>query len=125
MITRSGAARTTLLWVLPGLLLLFCGCHLAGETPAIVGPAADGPSTWCHELCKTILPPYVIEPPDVLMIDAVRVVPRPPYRLQSADVILLQVRGTLPDAPLSGNFNVEPGRATEAGASLRRRASRA
>ena len=30
------------------------------------------------ELAKVSLPPYVIEPPDILLIDALRVVPKPP-----------------------------------------------
>ena len=28
-----------------------------------------------HELAKTSLPPYVVEPPDVLLIDVIRVTP--------------------------------------------------
>jgi hypothetical protein len=37
------------------------------------------------ELAKVSLPPYVIEPPDILLIDALRVVPKPPFRIQSFD----------------------------------------
>lgn len=62
-----------------------------------------------HELQKTVLPRYVIEPPDILVIEAIRVVPRPPYRLQSQDVLGIDVRNTLPDAPISGEFAIQPG----------------
>src|SRR5262245_61255400 len=34
-----------------------------------------------RELAKVPMPPYVIEPPDILLIDAIRVVPLPPYKI--------------------------------------------
>jgi polysaccharide biosynthesis/export protein len=57
---------------------------------------------------KTYHQPYVIEPPDVLNIDAVRLVPRPPYRIEPMDVLILNVAGTLPDRPISGQVVVTP-----------------
>jgi protein involved in polysaccharide export with SLBB domain len=60
------------------------------------------------EKAKTYHPPYVIEPPDVLYLDAVRLVPRPPYRIEPLDVLILQVGGTLPDQPITGQFQVSP-----------------
>lgn len=62
-----------------------------------------------RELCKTVLPTYTIEPPDILVIDAIHIVPRSPYRLRTFDVIALQVRGSLPDAPISGAYPIEVG----------------
>lgn len=62
-----------------------------------------------HELCKTSMPMYVIEPPDILMIDAIHVVPKPPYRLKTSDVLAIQVLGTLPDSPIAGLYPVELG----------------
>ena len=69
------------------------------------GPPPDMP----RELMKITLPDYVIEPPDVLLIDAVRVVPKPPYRISSLDILSIQVEGALPDRPLTGQIQVEPG----------------
>jgi polysaccharide export outer membrane protein len=69
-----------------------------------------------RELAKTILPSYIIEPPDVLLIDAVHVVPRPPYHLRTLDMLSIQVQGTLPDAPIAGTFTVEPGGLVKLGA---------
>jgi polysaccharide export outer membrane protein len=39
------------------------------------------------EAAKAALPAYVIEPPDVLQIDALRLVPRPPYNLMPLDEV--------------------------------------
>jgi polysaccharide export outer membrane protein len=71
--------------------------------PAMVGPPVP------HELNKTVLPAYTIEPPDVLLIDAVRTVPRAPYRLKSGDVLALQVYGLPSDQPISGVHVIDPG----------------
>ena len=62
-----------------------------------------------RELAKTVLPDYRIEPPDILQIDAIHVVPRSPYRLRTLDTLVVSARGALPDAPIDGAFPVEPG----------------
>jgi polysaccharide export outer membrane protein len=54
------------------------------------------------------LPSYIIEPPDVLFIDAIRIVPKPPYRIEPLDVLLVQVAETLPNQPIAGPFPVSP-----------------
>jgi polysaccharide export outer membrane protein len=63
-----------------------------------------------HELAQVPLPAYVIGPPDVLQIDAMRLIPKPPYRISPLDVIAVQVpeKVALPDAPISGLFPVDP-----------------
>jgi len=70
---------------------------------------ATVPSSIPREKCKAILPDYTIEPPDVLTIDAINLVPRSPYKLSTLDVIVVQVEGTLPDQPISGPMPIEPG----------------
>ena len=62
-----------------------------------------------RELSKTTLPKYIIEPPDILRIEAVHLVPRAPYRLRTGDFVSLSVQGTPPDAPITGEYVVEPG----------------
>jgi len=61
------------------------------------------------ELAKITLPPYVIEPPDILLVDALRVVPKPPFRIQSFDTLQVIVEGTLLEQPINGLYVVEPG----------------
>jgi polysaccharide export outer membrane protein len=100
------------IWVIAPLVLLLCGSvgcqsvhrHHQGMPPELL-PPPDMP----RELSKTVLPTYTIEPPDILVIEAVHIVPRSPYFLRTADVIAVHVLGTLPDAPVSGAFIVQPG----------------
>lgn len=72
-------------------------------------PTDPVPANTPRELQKVTLPPYTIEPPDVLTIDAVRVVPKSPYRVNTLDVLVVNVEGTLPEAPIAGPYAVEPG----------------
>ncbi len=59
-----------------------------------------------RELAKTTHPPYTIEPPDILLIDALRVIPQPPYRIEPLDLIVIQANA-LPNAPISGQYAVD------------------
>jgi polysaccharide export outer membrane protein len=70
-----------------------------------VVPSADTP----RELSKVVLPVYTIEPPDILVIEAIHLVPRSPYLLRTGDVVAVNVTRTLPDAPISGAFAIQPG----------------
>ncbi len=67
------------------------------------------PDSVPREQCKVILPDYRVEPPDLLRIEALNVVPRPPYHLRTLDLLTIEVNNTLPDAPISGPRPVEPG----------------
>jgi protein involved in polysaccharide export with SLBB domain len=60
------------------------------------------------ELAKVSMPPYVIEPPDILLLDPIRLVPRPPYRLEAFDQLVIQVSNALADQPISGVYVVSP-----------------
>jgi polysaccharide export outer membrane protein len=60
------------------------------------------------EKSKSSLPSYVIEPPDILLIDAVRIVPKAPYRSQPNDVLSILVSGTLLGQDIAGPFPVDP-----------------
>ncbi len=67
------------------------------------------PDSMPRELSKAVLPMYTIEPPDILTIDAIHIVPRAPYLLRTLDSLSIQVRGTLPDSPIDGIYAIEPG----------------
>jgi polysaccharide biosynthesis/export protein len=48
----------------------------------------------------------VIEPPDLLLIEAIHAVPKQPYRLQAFDMVSIQVGGTPAEAPIAGIFPI-------------------
>lgn len=61
-----------------------------------------------RELEKVTHAEYVVEPPDELLLDAIRVVPLPPYRISALDQLFIQSNRFLPDEPISGTYQVEP-----------------
>lgn len=67
------------------------------------------------EKSRVALPPYRIEPPDIVYIDAVKIVPKAPYRISPQDT--LQIRAVLgpEDQPINGYYVVEPGGAVDLG----------
>jgi polysaccharide biosynthesis/export protein len=102
---RGGACAIVAL-----MALASAGCHIApnkaNETPLqIVPPQSNVP----RELAKTTLPRYTIEPPDILTIDAIQLIPKAPYHLRTLDVIMVEVTEALPDSPINGPYTVEPG----------------
>ena len=60
------------------------------------------------ELNKVTLPPYVIETPDILLIDAIRIIPLPPYRVEPLDVLSISGVNVFESAPIQGMYPVEP-----------------
>jgi polysaccharide biosynthesis/export protein len=112
-LARSGA------WSLVALVALSaCGCQtfpLAGFRPALRNRVLEGQLP-AHgyvpkELDKVNLPTYVIEPPDILLIDAVKVVPKSPYKIEALDILQIVVEGTLegPNQEIFGPYAVDPG----------------
>jgi len=86
-----------------GFLMLGSGCHHI---------RAHKQANHCDppvELNKRILPPHIIEPPDVLQIEAIQLLPGLDYELRPFDVLAVQVVGTPPGAPIEGGYPVEPG----------------
>jgi len=99
------SARTVLL--LLSLTLLLGGCRALDfydrtlEQPAPPGMAPP------YEMAMRSLPEYRIEPPDILQIELLKLVPIPPYRVESYDVLQMKVLNTFLDQPIDGYFLVE------------------
>jgi polysaccharide export outer membrane protein len=94
--------RRGLLWTL-GAALVICtsaaGCLSTRNYP----DAAQAQIP--RELEKVTLPPYVIEPPDILLVDVLRTVPLPPYHIDTQDVLFISYLGpTRPNEPLGGTY---------------------
>lgn len=88
------------------ILLIGSGCHML---PFSSQPLPTAPAAVPRELSKTVLPTYRVEPPDILMIDSVNIVPRAPYFLRTLDSISIDVQGTLPESPINGVYTIMPG----------------
>jgi polysaccharide biosynthesis/export protein len=93
------------------LLVATCGCHYVPvrEAPPPLNPIAPQAGLLPRELNKTVLPTYTIEPPDILVVEALHILPKAPYHLRTGDVLGIQVTGTLPDAPILGAYPIQPG----------------
>lgn len=101
-------------WVVAGLLAVILALLQSGRFPfggeqlppwgnmpieaalALVPPSEELP-----------LKPYRVEAPDVLLIDAVKVVPKPPYHIEPLDTLEITVLGTLPDQNIAGPHAVD------------------
>src|SRR5262245_4548522 len=92
--------------VLLGAVAVFCaaslGCH---GTALLVPPETPLP----RELSKTSHPSYVVEPPDILNINAIRVIPLGAQKIEPYDILTVQVTGLAPNAtPIEGQYAVDP-----------------
>jgi polysaccharide export outer membrane protein len=56
----------------------------------------------------TVLDEYRIEPPDLLQIDLLYAVPLPPYKVQPLDVLAIRVANTPEKDPIGGAYPVDP-----------------
>ena len=100
------------------IIICSAGCRTAPQARVAGGMERlppVGPSM-PRELSKTMLPTYVIEPPDILYIETIHAVPKAPYVLKTLDVLSVRVLGTLPEAPISGSYPIEPGGVVNLGA---------
>ncbi|HUR53300.1 MAG TPA: polysaccharide biosynthesis/export family protein [Gemmataceae bacterium] len=91
-------------WSLTAVTLtagLLSGCGTPQHSQAFVPAAVP------KELNKFNLPEYRVEPPDILLIEAVRALPRPPYRAEPLDVLNVNLTNPLPNDTLSGLITVE------------------
>lgn len=52
-----------------------------------------------RELSKVALPRYVIEPPDILVIEGIHMVPRATYSLRTGDIISIRAQETVGETP--------------------------
>lgn len=116
-------------WRAAGLVLAAAaaGCHGPAGDACCQAPrfdprcVADLPLP--RELNKVSLPSYVIEVPDVVRLDAARLIPGPAYRLAPQDrLYVLAKPGTVFDeGPINGVYPVDPDGTIDLGAQYRGR----
>lgn len=79
------------------------GCRSLHDEPVLI-PKLPVP----RELEKITMPDYVIEPPDILAIGIVHVVPKAPYHLNPLDVVHVSAIGPNSELLLDSDFTVQP-----------------
>lgn len=100
---RRHWGRIVLPVILCGIYASTSGCGAGSKCPP--PPGAPIP----FEKHMTTLPTYVIEPPDILLITTMSVVPKPPYHIKPLDSLAIQVSGTVKEKEIYGLYPIEPG----------------
>ncbi len=85
------------------------GCQVVRHTDHPLPPTPPVGGDLPRELSKVILPTYRIEPPDILLIEALNMVPKPPYRLRAMDILHVSATGTIEQYPIESEYAIEPG----------------
>jgi len=97
-------------WMLLALLLGTSGCtaFLAPREPfPATPPEPPVESNVPRELDKVTMPRYMIQPPDILLIEGVKLVPKSPHKVETFDVLLVRVTGAYPDQPIDDTYSVD------------------
>jgi polysaccharide export outer membrane protein len=91
------------------------GCHVIypGRNPD--GPIPAIPPETPRELCKVTLPDYIIEPPDILSIEAISLLPKQPYMLRPLDAVSVITQGLPEESNLAGEYVVQANGAIDLG----------
>jgi polysaccharide export outer membrane protein len=100
-------------WV--GLAAVLGGCHYYHDLKAQHDCCCPPDFNCCNiadapvpkELVKVSMPPYVVETPDILQIEAIRVIPLPPYRLEPLDIVYITAQNVFESAPLNGLYPID------------------
>ena len=86
-----------------------CTAFLEPREPYPITPPEPSPNSQVpRELDMVSLPAYVIEPPDILFIQAVKIVPKPPHKLEPFDALLVRVANAFADQPIAEAFFIDP-----------------
>ena len=107
-------ARALSLRLVAVLAVLACGggCRTYWGLRPVPAAAVGAPEQPVpREKSMVSLPPYVIEPPDILLIDALRIIPKEPFTIQPLDILQVDADPTTTklDNPIRGLYLVEPG----------------
>ena len=93
---------------LAALIMCGSGCRTIYPGRMPNGPKPCIPECVPRELAKVAMPEYIIEPPDVLTIEAISLIPLQPYFLRPLDVVNISSTGLTEDVILAGDYLVQP-----------------
>ena len=84
-------------------VLLLAGCRTINPYDPKLEPPMPAALQPPREQNKVSLPAYRIEPPDVVQIEMLKLIPKPPYRADVFDVLEIRAN-TPPDQPLDNQY---------------------
>ncbi|WP_425395684.1 M56 family metallopeptidase [Aeoliella sp.] len=101
------------LFVVVGLFQAVRIERVQADEPVAPPAVTPTPSEATHETIrnewtKQPLPPYVIEPPDILLIDATKLVPKMPHKIEPFDGLLIRAEGVDENHPIQNAYFVDP-----------------
>jgi len=106
---HSDAARAAILLAVLVVASSGCTAFLEPREPYPITPPEPSPlSAVPRELEMVSLPPYVVEPPDILFLQAVKIVPKAPHVIEPFDGLLIRVANAFADQPIADAFAVDP-----------------
>lgn len=86
-----------------------CTAFLEPREPYPITPPEPSPNSAVpRELEMVSLPSYTVAPPDILFIQAVKVVPKSPHKLEPYDTILVRVANAFSDQPIADAYFIDP-----------------
>lgn len=91
-----------------GWVILTLGCQIPPIRHYPVSPGAPAGGAVARELEMVTYPVYTVAAPDILLIDAVRVVPKSPYKIKELDIVHIFVAGAGPTEQVGGIVQVQP-----------------
>ncbi|HEX6964042.1 MAG TPA: polysaccharide biosynthesis/export family protein [Lacipirellula sp.] len=99
-----------LTWLMVAVLAATSGCtaFMEPRNPVPVTPAPTPPTSPVpRELEMVTMPRYTIAPPDILLVEGVKLVPKSPHRIETFDVLLIRAVGAFPEQPIDNTYNVD------------------
>jgi polysaccharide export outer membrane protein len=101
--------RTHMAWALVVIAVIACsGCRAIYPGRQPDGPQPCVPPDIPREHAKVTLPDYLIEPPDILRIEAISLVPKSPYALRPFDVLSVATAGLPEEELIDGQYAIQP-----------------
>jgi polysaccharide export outer membrane protein len=110
MLSQSPISRVPWLLAAALLVLFSTGCRSWSTVRPVPARAVGAePRFVPAEKNMVSLPPYTIEPPDIVLIDALRIIPKAPFKIEPLDMLQVEVEGASLAGEIRGLYLVEPG----------------
>lgn len=100
--------RTHMAWALVVAAIACSGCQAIYPGRQPDGPQPCVPPDIPREHAKVTLPDYLIEPPDILRIEAISLVPKAPYALRPFDILSVATAGLPEEELIDGQYAIQP-----------------